>query len=208
MPSARIEPLVQYIRHARSAAPVDLSDPRVLTRNLLFLHDCVVATQPLMLDAAVMAMMKRGDGYCGALARYYREHCEEEAGHLQWLQDDMAALGIVPNDPPDPLAMAMIGTQYYLLKHMHPATLLGYFAVAEGEPTSLDLVAELERIHGIAGMTFIRQHAISDLEHRHDVHHMIDAAPESLMPAIRLSAHNVLGYYAFAAQAWRMADGD
>ena len=202
MLDTRIDHLTQHIDTARRGSAVDLRDRRILTRNMLFLHDCVVASEQLLIDAELATQCGEPDPYRGALGCYYLSHLDEERGHLQWLRDDLAALGVVSNDPPDALAMGMIGTQYYMLKHVHPATLLGYLAVIEGEPTPLEVVEQLEAIHGASVLGFIREHAIKDPEHRIELFALIAEAPEDVYPAIRLSADHVLSCLTFAANQW------
>jgi hypothetical protein len=101
--------------------------------------------------------------------------------------------------------MAMVGTQYYLIKHSHPAALLGYMAVVEGDPVPLEVVDLLERTHGQDLFRFVRFHALKDLEHRTELFEVIDHAPQPLRGLISQSAENTLYYFIHAAAAWGLS---
>jgi hypothetical protein len=177
----------------RTATLAELANPAVLAGNLQFLHDAMVGSEQLLRDAAAEAD--------GALADYFYEHLEEERDHVEWLREDLAAGGI-PLGPPDPLAMAMVGTQYYLLKHLHPAALLGYLAVTEGDPTPLDTVEQLEAVHGAPLLRCIRYHATADLRHREELFRVIAEVPGRHHALIASSAENALAYLVAAAAKW------
>jgi hypothetical protein len=98
--------------------------------------------------------------------------------------------------------MEMVGTQYYLLKHVHPAALLGYLAVVEGDPVPLAVVDSLEGLHGTTLFRFVRFHATKDLEHRIELFEVMDAAPESAKQVIAESAESVLAKLSQATVQW------
>ena len=91
--------------------------------------------------------------------------------------------------------MSMVGTQYYLLKHVHPAALLGYMAVVECDPVPEEVVDLLERAHGKDLMRFMRFHALKDLEHRKELFEIIDLTPGQLRRLISDSTENVLDHF-------------
>lgn len=194
--------LIERIRELkRTSIVIDGSRLDVVIANLRFLHDAVVASEQLLIDAADSTDLLPRNPFHTRLSEYYRSHVEEERGEVALLVDDLKSAG-VRLGAPDPLAMAMVGTQYYLLKHVHPATLLGYMAVQEADPTPLAVVNILEQAHGKDLLRFLRLHAVKDLEHRKELIEVIDRAPEPLHALVADSAENVLGYFSQAVPTW------
>jgi hypothetical protein len=199
--------LMRRIRDVkRTSVTINPDRIEVVIANLTVLHDAVVASEQLLIDAAIETESLPRSAFHDNLAWYYRSHLEEERGHLTWLREDLKSVGVVP-DGHDRLAMAMVGTQYYLLKHAHPASLLGYLAVTEGDPTPIEAVEMQERLHGEKLLRFVRFHAIKDLEHRKELFELINLAPAQLHDNITFSAENVLEYLIQAALNWRLIKG-
>jgi hypothetical protein len=199
--------LMRRIRDVkRLSVTIDPTTIDVVIANLTFLHDAVVASERLLIDAAAQAEALPRSAFHDNLAWYYRSHLEEERGHVTWLRDDLKSAGVAPGVP-DRLAMAMVGTQYYLLKHVHPAALLGYLAVTEGDPTPIEAVEAQELLHGEKLMRFVRFHAVKDLDHRKEVFELINLAPAQLHSVISHSAENVLEYLVQAASSWKLSKG-
>lgn len=184
----------------RSARHFDARCAATLVDNLVFMHDAVVATEQLLLEAADAAAAGNGR-YDARLAAYYREHLAEERDHVAWLRRDLDSFGVALGRP-DALAAAMVGTQYYLLKHVHAASLLGYMMVVEGDPTPLAAVDVLERLHGKALLRFLRYHAANDLQHREALFELVDAAPPDVGPHVTSSMDNALSWLLEANRRW------
>ena len=178
---------------------IDLTFRDTMIANLLFLHDAVVGSERLLEEAADEAGRRDDD----VLESYFRRHLEEERGHLGWLRDDLVSAGISPGLP-NSCAMALVGSQYYLLKHQHPVAMLGYLAVVEGDPAPIEQVELLERLHGKALMRFVCRHAMADLEHRKELWSIIDAMPSDRHVTITYSALNALGHFAREIASWRL----
>jgi len=197
------ENIAAMVRSARSTfLRTDLASPQIFAANMLFLHDLVIASERLLKEALVETARKPRDAFIARLEDYMEKHLEEETGHLSWLISDMHGAGISPTPLPDPLAMALVGTQYYLLKHQHPASLLGYMASLESDPIPLDTVDALEELHGAQSTKFIREHATKDLKHRKTLAQIIDETPECLRGLIWHSADSSLRYYGVAVASW------
>lgn len=166
------------------SAPGDFLEKSVILSNLMFVHQVIIASEPLMDEA-----LKVSDG---ALHAYLTEHIEEERGHAAWLADDLLSAGIdVDKVPKFRRAVAMAGSQYYLIKHQSPYALLGYMAVLEGFPVSLEAVDALEAAHGKDLFRTLRYHAEHDLDHRKNLFAFIDANPR---PEIMQSAVETAKY--------------
>jgi hypothetical protein len=195
--------LIDNIRKLKRAYTIiDGTQRGTVIKNLLFLHDVVVASEQLLEEAGQSAALLPKTPFHERLVSYFQSHVEEERGELKVLQRDLSSAGVTPGVP-NPLATAMVGTQYYLLKHVHPAALLGYMAVVEGDPVSLDTVQFFERAHGKELFRFLRLHAVKDLEHREELIEVIDSSPTSVRDLIVSSAGNTLKYVSEAAAEWR-----
>lgn len=172
-------------------AMLDMADKRVVIANLVFVHQLITASESLLVEAAKRAT--------GDLKRYYREHWTEERGHEAWLAKDLKTAGVdVKTIWPLRRAVEMAGAQYYLVRHVSPACLLGYMAVLEGSPMPLANIGLLEEIHGKPLLRTLRYHAEHDIEHRKEVFRMIDANPHPL--TLDNAVHTALGINEFAKE--------
>lgn len=151
---------------------------------LITLHGVVRASVPLMEAALQRARTLRGP-LAAALAAYLEAHIPEEQGHDRWILEDLAALGVDPEEPlrrpPSPAVAAVVGAQYYWIAHHHPLTLLGYIAVVEGAPPLVEQIDELRRRTGRPRVAFrtLLAHARLDPGHRDDLDALLDALPLS-----------------------------
>ena len=137
---------------------------------MIFVQQLITASESLLVEAIKVSN--------GLLKEYYIAHLEEERGHETWLSEDLLTIGIdVKILPLNRRAVELAGSQYYLIKHVHPACLLGYMAVLEGRPILLANVELLEKIHGKSLLRTLRYHAEHDRQHSDDVFRMIDANP-------------------------------
>jgi hypothetical protein len=179
----------------------------VVIANLIFLHDVVVASEQLLIEAAESTDRLPRSSFHKRLAKYYRSHLEEERDHVKWVREDLKSVDVnVPTELPNKWATAVAGSQYYLLKHAHPAALLGYMAVLEGDPTPVELVESLENAYGEQLLRFLRIHAVKDLEHRKELFEVIDDTPnESLRWLITYSTDITLDYMIQAVRTWAVA---
>lgn len=164
-PSERV---INAIKEVRKQQPlIALSNKGVMLTNLIFMHQVIKASERLLVEAAAEAT--------GRLKDYYTSHLEEEREHEKWLADDLATAGIDVKDiTPIRLAVELAGTQYYLIKHHNPASLLGYMAVLEAMPFDLVALERLEQLHGKDLLRCLRFHAIHDQEHKVELLKVID----------------------------------
>lgn len=156
----------------------------VFPEYLYMLFCSMRATVPLMERARDRARQLEGsDPVAAQLADYFAKHIGEEMHHDEWLLDDLEVLGfqreeILARLPPAEVA-AMIGAQYYWIEHSHPISLLGCFAVLEGNPIAaeyLDQFLENTTIPKEAVRTLYK-HAEIDPHHRDDLNRLIDRLP-------------------------------
>lgn len=125
----------------------------------------------------------RSDQVAPLLAEYLARHIPEELHHDEWTLEDLEVLGRhrteVLKRLPSPTTAAMVGAQYYLVLHVHPVALMGYLAVLEGEPPSVEDVEAVIAITGLPREAFrtYLEHARLDFNHRDDLDDMLDRMP-------------------------------
>lgn len=155
--------MLDRIRQIRmQGKQIDLTDRDEFRRMMAFVLQIITATNQMLLEAAHRAE--------GELKDYLIAHFEEERHHEQWLREDLEGYEI----PTNSLAVALAGSQYYLLKHKHPACILGYMLVLE-DPAPPEFAKQME-MHGDLARTFLL-HAKEDKQHLQDIIAMIDKYP-------------------------------
>ncbi len=186
--------LLEEIKCIRAEYPLmDMSCKRNFVNNLICIAQTIVASEEL-LRCAISELSNMGGDFNKKLLEYYKGHLDEETGHHAWILDDLDGIEMDLNWR----AAELAGVQYYLIKHVHPAALLGYMAVLEGDPYPLSLVDELELLHGNKLCRTLRYHAEHDLDHREDVFKMIDELPEHLENIVRENAITTVRRIGFA----------
>jgi hypothetical protein len=157
---------------------------RLFPEYLFRLYCAVRAIVPLM-EAARRRAREMSDS-CPVAARlvpYLAEHIEEEAGHDEWLLEDMEVLGLsrseVLSRPPALSVVALIGSQYYWALHVHPVALLGYVTVVEGTPVRVETLDRLVADVGIPpeALRTLYLHAELDIDHGAHAGGFLDSLP-------------------------------
>jgi hypothetical protein len=154
--------------------------PEFLFRN----HAVIRASVPLMqAAAAVCEPYAASDPLAGGIFSYLTHHIPEEMHHDDWILEDLEVLNIsrrevLPRIPP-PAAAALVGTQYYWIRHCHPVALLGFIAVLEGTPPDVDYFERLADTSGIPRQAFsnLLRHGRLDPRHRDDLDDALDKLP-------------------------------
>ncbi|MEU4408691.1 iron-containing redox enzyme family protein [Streptosporangium sp. NPDC023963] len=182
-PSITLRAKIDLTGHALRSAGSSLwraPDPRRRYRDYLCaMHMVIRASVPLLRVAAARSA-ELGET---ELAGYLDRHAEEEAGHDDWLLEDLALIDPSAEDAlrgtPPPSVAGLVGAQYYWVLHHHPVALLGYIAVLEGEAPSPALLEHLERStgHPRAAFRTLWRHAALDPGHREDLDRMLDGLP-------------------------------
>jgi len=172
----------------------------VVYREYLFQsHSIIRASVPLMEAALEVCCSKRyeNDPVLQKFGEYLARHIAEERGHDNWILNDAEAVGIDRNclieQIPKQIPMQMVGSQYYWIYHYHPAAMLGYIAVMEGEPPKTEFIEEVARRTGLPFKAFssFLLHAKIDPTHRADL--------DALLDSLSLSSHQhtLIGLSAF-----------
>ena len=142
-----------------------------------------------MMEAVRDEAGRRSDGISVLVASYLAKHVVEERGHCEWVLDDMAALGFERTaEAKRPLsfrAASLLGCGYAWSFEVHPAAILGFLAVLEGDPLTVELLEGAIARSGLPkeGFGFYLDHARIDPQHSADIHAAIDEAV-AMDPAI------------------------
>lgn len=163
------EQLLHVMRDVMAQWPVvDLKNRHIFVNNLIFMHRIILASEALLEEAI--------EHSSGALRDYLTSHLEEERRHDEWLAEDLASAGIeVSACQFQSEAVVAAGTQYYLIRHVDPHSLLGYMAVLECFPMPLERLIELEEVHGKTLCRTLRHHAVHDVSHSVDLLMQVDS---------------------------------
>lgn len=170
-----------------SASRRFVDEPRLaeLYPQYLFATHCVIRASVPLMEAASRRTREvaEADPVAVQLATYLEEHIQEELNHDEWLLEDLEVLGhsrsAILARPPSARVAGLVGAQYYWINHYHPVSLLGYIAVLEGYPPSLEAVEELVARTGYSREAFrtLIAHAELDPGHRDDLNELLDRLP-------------------------------
>lgn len=159
------------------------TDPR---KHLHFVYWLMLATGGLLEEAAQHAT--------GELKAYFEKHRDEECeprDHPAWMREDLTKLGV--NFDLDYRAAAIAGSQYYLIKHVHPACLLGYSYVLESSPKPIEWINAWEEEVG-GPLPCLRYHAEHDPGHTSDILTQIHKQSTELQRTIMQNTEQVISW--------------
>lgn len=177
----------------RESSPVNFTDRARCLRNLEFIYHMILASEDLLHLA-----IDSGDE---DLTAYFSHHLTEETGHAEWLKADLDAVGHEIGTAPQ-IAVAMVGSVYYLIRNVDACALLGYMVATECFPASLENITALESIHGPEMWVTARYHAENDVSHGADVLEQIDRLPESRKRIVLDCALQTARYMALASHTF------
>lgn len=184
--SIRLRAKIQLVLPSSTAPEpfVEGEDYRAHFKEYLYtLHTVIRASVPLMQAAERRSLEFGGDALCAALTRYYRKHAKEEAGHDEWLLEDLEEIGVPRSEVlgrrPTEAVAELVGRQYYWIYHWHPVCLLGYIAVMEGYPPQRSFLDGLRSRTGYPEAAFrtLAKHSYLDLYHRKALYAVLDNLP-------------------------------
>jgi hypothetical protein len=191
-------PAVDTLARRRSAQHWDPGEPEALRRWFLLVWQSVQASVPLLEWAAEQLTRWPRNSFTELLGEYYTLHALEEQGHDRWLLDDLTALGVGDDEAflqlPDRNIADMVGSQYYLIRHYHPALLLGYIAFCEGNPPPLEAVEALRARSATTPRIWrtYRFHAQEDPHHLEELCAVLDEVPLEPAPLRQAIVVNAL----------------
>jgi len=174
-----------------AARHVFWTHPRLaeLFPSLLFRLYCETRATVGLLETAARRLESspHHDPLAPGLIAYFREHIPQERGHDEWALDGLEALGVRRDEArariPPPSVAAMVGAQYYWIRHHHPVALLGYIKVVEHQISDPRAIDRLCQQVGLPREAFALHlgHARVEAQHNHDLDALLDALP--LTPA-------------------------
>jgi hypothetical protein len=148
------------------------------------MHMVVRSAVPLLQCALEQARLRSAtDDVAAGLVGYFTRHIREESGHDNWLLEDIRSTGGDPGEPlrriPPPQVAALVGAQYYWLRHHHPISLLGHIAVVEGYHPPAGFAKRLRQLTGFSAGAFraIERHETLDIHHKLELFELIDLLP-------------------------------
>jgi hypothetical protein len=151
---------------------------------LATMHMIVRSAVPLMEAARERAREgAKHDALAARLTEFLGRHIRDEAGHDDWLLEDLAAAGADPTIPlqaiPSPKIASLVGAQYYWVFHHHPVALLGHIGAIETYPPPPGFAERLRARTGLPKAAFrtIARHELSDPQRRTDFYAMLDELP-------------------------------
>jgi hypothetical protein len=160
------------------------SPVRFYPQYITAMHGISRAAVPLMKDAVLEVERGYRDApWAQMYVEYLEHHIPEETGHDVWALEDLEAIGIDREDvlsrTPMSTIAAMVGAQYYWIKHVNPITLAGYLSVMEANPPTSAAVDNLRTATGFPAAAFrsMSIHARLDVRHEVEVYELIDALP-------------------------------
>lgn len=152
---------------------------------LLFRSYCIARAAVSFLEAAAARLetMVGKDPAAAGLLEFLGYFTPEEAGHDEWMMEDLEELGVSRQEVlarvPPPAIAGLIGAQYYWVLHHHPVSVLGFFFLGETSGPRIDDVEDLIRRAGLPRAAFrnFLRHAVLDLKHGNDIERVIDELP-------------------------------
>lgn len=194
---AYLRPLQELLEDAWSSLECADDFSQRYREYLIQTFHYVKLSVPLMAEACKMLDYRHT-----SVQKYLGRHTDEEAGHDGWLLDDLAALGVAAGTVlerlPNRGVLAMTGSQYYLIKHVHPLTILGYIYALESQPWSRLAVMALHENHDIPvqALSTLLGHAEDDPQHADDLRRLLNNGDinKNLQQSIAYSARITLDH--------------
>ncbi len=137
--------------------------------------------------------------------RYFLyEHMHEEAGHEQWVLNDLQSVGVEESAAlatvPDLYTTALCGFNYWSADRRHPCSVLGMMYTLEviasvyGGAFSA-AVKEALLLEGDRGITFVSSHATMDAEHMIELRKILntitdEAAQAAVIESCQMNFHH------------------
>ena len=153
--------------------------------------------------ACASAASRLGDDFT-AVRLFLYEHMHEEAGHEQWVLNDLQAVGVAPEAArahrATPHTLALVGYNHWAAERRHPCSVLGMMYTLEviasvyGGPFA-SAIRESLLLDGDAGVSFIASHASLDAAHMVALRQVLnqvqgDEARAAVVESVRVNFHH------------------
>lgn len=129
------------------------------------------------------------------------DHMKEEAGHEEWVLNDLVSLGlgkqVVIDSKPSLQSLGLLSYNYFAADRLHPCSVLGMIYSLEviasvyGSPMTTAMKQSL-LLQGEGGVSFISSHATMDAEHMIELRKVINriSDPNALNAIIESTRFN------------------
>ena len=139
-----------------------------------------------------------------AVRMFLYEHMQEEAGHEQWVLNDLEAVGVARDvaqaHAPSAYTLALNGFNYWAPERRHPCAVLGMLYALEviasvyGSPFA-SAIRESLLLEGDRGVSFIDSHGSLDAEHMAELRQVLNPlegaeAQAAIIEAVRVNFHH------------------
>lgn len=143
--------------------------------------------------------------------RYFLyEHMQEEAGHEQWVVNDLEAIGTPPAltaaSPASIDTLALVGYNYWAAERRHPCSVLGMLYALEVIAsvyggTFAGAMRGALLLDGDAGVSFIASHATLDQAHMAELRQVLNtvtdaAAQDAVVESAAVNFHHITRIFA------------
>jgi hypothetical protein len=203
----RLDPAVEALRRRPTAW--DPADPYLLRRWLVLVWQAVRASVPL-LEFAAHQVGAPQTPFSELLFDYYTLHAADMRVQEELFLEDLASAGVETEiaalEFPNRHIADMLGSQYYLVRHYHPALLLGYLVFSEGHPPEREAIDRLRLRSGTserAWRTYLLR-AEEGPVRAEELRLVLDEVPpdpEPLRPAILVNALRCAAAYGAAVDS-------
>jgi pyrroloquinoline quinone (PQQ) biosynthesis protein C len=143
--------------------------------------------------------------------RYFLyEHMQEEAGHEEWVLNDLAAVGvsaeITRTHQPSVHTLALNGYNYWAADRRHPCSVLGMLYALEVIAsvyggTFAAAIRDALLLEGERGVSFISSHATLDMEHMAELRQILNTirdteAQDAIVESTLVNFHHLTATFA------------
>lgn len=182
--------------------------PEVCIEHLVVNYKVTSSSTQLMEEAVRCAKLLPDDPTSKPLINYLTHHIPEEKDHDLWCLEDLEVLGVdnevAINRIPSTNLAALIGSQYYWIRHQHPIAIMGYLACMEVNHPTVEYVEGLIKTSGLPanGFNSLMHHAKVDVHHKQDIIDMINGLQltEAQYRMLELSAFQTYRYVALVME--------
>ncbi|MBA6365037.1 hypothetical protein H4J56_05305 [Colwellia sp. BRX8-4] len=182
--------------------------PDVCIEQAIVNYKISTTSTELMKEVIRCAKLRPEDPISKPLIAYMEQHIPEELNHDEWCLQDLEVLGVprvsVINKIPSTNLAALIGSQYYWIRHADPIAFMGYLACLEVNHPTVEYVETLIETSGLpaAGFNSLMHHAKVDSHHKQDIIDTINALPltQEQYKLMELSAFQTYRYVALVME--------
>lgn len=204
----RLESTMDVYRPFASSACLAFAEGanrRELIDYLVRLHQVIRASVPMMQEAIKRLSENKEHE---RVQEYLAEHCDEEAEHDVWLENDITKIDPAANlhSSPHFTASRLVGEAEYLIRYVTPVSVLGYIAAVECNQPSLSFIDTISRKLGGADLYCLKEHSELDIEHAREFMDFVrsesfdDAEQDAILHSAKRTMINAIEFMSVATE--------